>query len=143
MGLIKRKKLTGFIQRRTHQIHQKIRPVKLGAAEQILATLRQAGCRDLVLVGPVRRPSIRSMRPDAEGIRKPAFSILLDAVRPFRRPLIHPSWSFWGFRWFRGAGRRGPGLSITRRRDRTLPGGQGAGGRIQSSEKWMPERARV
>ena len=46
--------------------HQEIR---LGAAGEILAALRCAGCKDLVLIGPVRRPSLVSVRPDVEGAR--------------------------------------------------------------------------
>ena len=42
---------------------------RMGAVGQILADLRAHGCRDLVLIGPVRRPSFRDMRPDAEGLR--------------------------------------------------------------------------
>jgi len=42
---------------------------RLGAAGRILALLRAHACRDLVLVGPVRRPSIFDLRPDAEGAR--------------------------------------------------------------------------
>jgi hypothetical protein len=42
---------------------------RMGAAGRILALLRQHGCRDLVLVGPVRRPSVLDLRPDAEGAR--------------------------------------------------------------------------
>ena len=42
---------------------------RLGAAGRILSLLRRQGCRDLVLVGPVRRPSILDLRPDAEGAR--------------------------------------------------------------------------
>lgn len=42
---------------------------RLGAAGRILALLRGHDCRDLVLVGPVRRPSLLSLRPDAEGTR--------------------------------------------------------------------------
>jgi DUF1009 family protein len=42
---------------------------RLGAAGAILALLRTQGCRDLVLVGPVRRPSLLDLRPDAEGAR--------------------------------------------------------------------------
>lgn len=45
------------------------RYVRLGAAGRILAMLREAGCEDLVLVGPVRRPSLLDLRPDAEGAR--------------------------------------------------------------------------
>jgi DUF1009 family protein len=45
------------------------RLVRLGAAGQILASLRQAGCRDLVLIGHVRRPSLLHLRPDVEGAR--------------------------------------------------------------------------
>lgn len=43
--------------------------VRLGAAGRILALLRARRCRDLVLVGPVRRPSLLDLRPDAEGTR--------------------------------------------------------------------------
>ncbi len=42
---------------------------RLGAAGTILGQLRAAGVRDLVLVGPVRRPSVFDLRPDAEGVR--------------------------------------------------------------------------
>ena len=43
--------------------------VRLGAAGRILALLRERACRDLVLVGPVRRPSLLDLRPDREGAR--------------------------------------------------------------------------
>ncbi len=43
--------------------------VRLGAAGRILALLRQHQCRDVVLIGPVRRPSFLDLRPDAEGTR--------------------------------------------------------------------------
>jgi UDP-2,3-diacylglucosamine hydrolase len=43
--------------------------VRIGAAGRILAALRAHGCRDLVLIGPVRRPSVFDLRPDAEGAR--------------------------------------------------------------------------
>lgn len=43
--------------------------VRLGAAGEILASLRRAGCSDLVLIGPVKRPSLASIRPDGEGAR--------------------------------------------------------------------------
>ena len=43
--------------------------VRMGAAGEILSLLRRNGCRDLVLVGPVRRPSLLDLRPDAEGTR--------------------------------------------------------------------------
>jgi len=43
--------------------------VRILAAGRILAALRANGCRDLVLVGPVRRPSLLDLRPDAEGAR--------------------------------------------------------------------------
>ena len=42
---------------------------RMGAAGQILAHLRENACRDIVLVGPVRRPSLLDIRPDAEGAR--------------------------------------------------------------------------
>jgi DUF1009 family protein len=43
--------------------------MRLGAAGGILSALRSHGCRDLVLVGPVRRPSVFDLRPDAEGVK--------------------------------------------------------------------------
>jgi UDP-2,3-diacylglucosamine hydrolase len=43
--------------------------VRILAAGRIIATLRAHGCRDLVLIGPVRRPSFLGLRPDAEGAR--------------------------------------------------------------------------
>jgi hypothetical protein len=43
--------------------------IRMGAAGRILAALRSHGCQDLVLIGPVRRPSLLDMRPDAEGAR--------------------------------------------------------------------------
>ena len=43
--------------------------VRLGAAGRILELLRAHSCRDLVLVGPVRRPSLLDLRPDVEGAR--------------------------------------------------------------------------
>lgn len=43
--------------------------VRMGAAGEILSALRGHGCRDLVLVGPVRRPSLLDLCPDAEGAR--------------------------------------------------------------------------
>ena len=43
--------------------------IRLAAAGQILAALRRHGCRELVLIGPVRRPSLRDLRPDADGAR--------------------------------------------------------------------------
>jgi len=43
--------------------------IRMGAAGRIFAALRSHGCQDLVLIGPVRRPSFLDMRPDAEGAR--------------------------------------------------------------------------
>ncbi|WP_243429516.1 LpxI family protein [Acetobacter sacchari] len=43
--------------------------VRLAAAGRILSELREHGCRDIVLIGPVKRPSLRDIRPDAEGAR--------------------------------------------------------------------------
>jgi DUF1009 family protein len=43
--------------------------MRIGAAGQIIGALRDHGCRDLVLVGTVRRPSLLNLRPDAEGTR--------------------------------------------------------------------------
>lgn len=42
---------------------------RLGAAGRILQLLRERGCGELVIVGPVRRPSLFDLRPDAEGAR--------------------------------------------------------------------------
>ena len=44
-------------------------PARLGAAGHILELLRSNQCRDIVLVGPVRRPSLLHLRPDGEGAR--------------------------------------------------------------------------
>lgn len=46
--------------------HEWARPA---AAGRILGLLRAQGCRELVLIGPVRRPGFRDLRPDAEGAR--------------------------------------------------------------------------
>ncbi len=43
--------------------------VRMGAAGEILALLRRHGCQDLVLIGPVRRPSLFDLRPDGEATR--------------------------------------------------------------------------
>jgi len=43
--------------------------IRMGAASDILAALRAHACTDLVLVGPVRRPSLLDLRPDGEGTR--------------------------------------------------------------------------
>jgi len=43
--------------------------IRIGAAGSIIAALRSHGCRDLVLIGPVRRPSLLDIRPDAAGAR--------------------------------------------------------------------------
>lgn len=43
--------------------------VRMLAAGRILETLRAHHCGDIVLVGPVRRPSLLDLRPDAEGAR--------------------------------------------------------------------------
>jgi UDP-2,3-diacylglucosamine hydrolase len=45
------------------------RMLRMFAVGQILAALRAHGCEDLVLIGPVRRPSLLDLRPDAEGAR--------------------------------------------------------------------------
>ena len=42
---------------------------RMGAAGRILTLLREARCQDLVVVGPVKRPSMLDLRPDAEGVR--------------------------------------------------------------------------
>ena len=43
--------------------------LRLGAAARIVAALRAQGCQDLVMIGPVQRPSLLDLRPDAEGAR--------------------------------------------------------------------------
>ncbi len=43
--------------------------IRLAAAGRILDALRAHRCTELVLIGPVRRPSLRDLRPDAEGAR--------------------------------------------------------------------------
>jgi UDP-2,3-diacylglucosamine hydrolase len=43
--------------------------IRITAAGRILAALRAHGCQDLVLIGPVRRPSLLGLRPDVEGAR--------------------------------------------------------------------------
>jgi DUF1009 family protein len=43
--------------------------MRIGAAARMLSLLREKGCRDLVLVGPVKRPSFRDLRPDGDGMR--------------------------------------------------------------------------
>jgi DUF1009 family protein len=42
---------------------------RVGAAGRILALLRSNGVQDLVLVGPVKRPSLLDLRPDFEGTK--------------------------------------------------------------------------
>jgi DUF1009 family protein len=46
-----------------HEIH------RIGAAGRILAALRRHRCQDVVMIGPVRRPSVLDLRPDIEGAR--------------------------------------------------------------------------
>jgi len=43
--------------------------IRLAAVGEILTALKKHGCRELVLIGPVRRPAWRDLRPDAEGAR--------------------------------------------------------------------------
>lgn len=42
---------------------------RLAAAGQILAAFRQHHCHELVLIGPVKRPAWRDLKPDVEGAR--------------------------------------------------------------------------
>jgi DUF1009 family protein len=42
---------------------------RLGAAGAIREALVRNGCADLVMIGPVKRPSLLSLRPDAEGAK--------------------------------------------------------------------------
>jgi UDP-2,3-diacylglucosamine hydrolase len=43
--------------------------IRFGAAGRFLAVLRAHGCQDLVMIGPVRRPSFLGLRPDAAGVK--------------------------------------------------------------------------
>jgi UDP-2,3-diacylglucosamine hydrolase len=43
--------------------------IRIGAAGRLIAALRAHECHDLVLIGPVRRPSLLDLRPDTEGAR--------------------------------------------------------------------------
>jgi hypothetical protein len=42
---------------------------RIGAVGRTLSSLRTHGCHDVVMIGPVRRPSLLDLRPDAEGAR--------------------------------------------------------------------------
>jgi DUF1009 family protein len=42
---------------------------RLGAVGAIIRAFRDEGCTDLVMIGPVKRPSFLSLRPDAEGAK--------------------------------------------------------------------------
>jgi DUF1009 family protein len=43
--------------------------IRIGAVGSIFGALRGRGCRDVVLIGSVRRPNLFDLRPDAEGAR--------------------------------------------------------------------------
>ncbi|MSP01366.1 MAG: LpxI family protein [Acetobacteraceae bacterium] len=43
--------------------------IRLGAAGRMVAALKAHACQDLVLIGPVRRPSLFELRPDVEGAK--------------------------------------------------------------------------
>ncbi|KDM65553.1 MULTISPECIES: LpxI family protein [unclassified Acidiphilium] len=43
--------------------------IRLGAVGAAIDALKRAGCREIVLAGPVRRPSLFDLRPDAVGAR--------------------------------------------------------------------------
>ncbi len=43
--------------------------LRMGAVRGILTSLRAHACQDLVLIGPVRRPSFLDLRPDADGAK--------------------------------------------------------------------------
>jgi DUF1009 family protein len=42
---------------------------RIGAGGRILSLLRERRCREVVLIGAVRRPSLSHLRPDPEGVR--------------------------------------------------------------------------
>jgi DUF1009 family protein len=43
--------------------------LRMGAVRRIFGVLRDNKCQDLVLIGPVRRPSFLDLRPDADGAK--------------------------------------------------------------------------
>jgi DUF1009 family protein len=43
--------------------------LRMGAVRSIFSALREHGCQDLVLIGPVRRPSFLDLRPDVDGAK--------------------------------------------------------------------------
>lgn len=43
--------------------------IRFGAAGRIIAALREHGCKELVMIGPVRRPSLFHLRPDVEAAK--------------------------------------------------------------------------
>lgn len=43
--------------------------IRMGATGRILSALRAHGCQDIVMIGPVRRPGLRDLRPDGEGTK--------------------------------------------------------------------------
>lgn len=60
--------LEGFVERSwlsdfSHEI------IRMGAAGRILARLHEQRCQDLVMIGPVRRPSFFDVLPDMDGTR--------------------------------------------------------------------------
>ena len=42
---------------------------RLGAIGAMVRAFREHGCTELVMIGPVKRPSFLSLRPDAEGAK--------------------------------------------------------------------------
>lgn len=51
--------------------------VRLGAAEEALALLRTQNVEEIVMAGPVRRPSLKELRPDARAARFLARGLLM------------------------------------------------------------------
>ena len=43
--------------------------IRFGAAGRIITALREHGCKELVMIGPVRRPSLFHLRPDIEAAK--------------------------------------------------------------------------
>lgn len=43
--------------------------VRIGAAGKLIRLLRQQRCEDVVLAGPITRPSLSTLRPDRRGVR--------------------------------------------------------------------------
>ncbi len=43
--------------------------IRLGRAGRMVTAMKDAGCADVVMIGPIRRPSFRDLRPDMEAAK--------------------------------------------------------------------------